>query len=140
MNNQQTFAEPRASAGILPASPWKTAGLAFVFLWFMGGGIGHFLAADFFAGIMPDYLPWHYPAVYISGVFEILGALGLLLPRWRRWAGNGLFVLTLVVSPANIHMWLNPELFPDVSETFLTLRLVVQVGLLACIWWSTRDA
>ena len=49
-----------------------------------------------------------------------------------------LFLLTLAVTPANVHMWLHPELFPDVSEAFLSIRLVVQVLLLACIWWSTR--
>ncbi len=122
----------------LPANPLKATALLFVFLWFFAGGLGHFFAADFFAGIMPDYLPWHYPAVYISGVFELLGAIGLLLPHLRRWAGNGLFVLTLVVTPVNVHMWLNPQDFPDVSELFLSLRLGVQVFLLFCIWWSTR--
>lgn len=123
----------------LPSSRGKTAALGFVFLWFFGGGLGHFFAADFFVGIMPDYLPWHYPAVYISGAFEIIGALGLLLPAYRRWAGNGLFLLTLVVSPVNIHMWLHPADFPDMSETALGLRLVIQVALLACIYWSTRE-
>jgi uncharacterized membrane protein len=35
-------------------------------------------------------------------------------------------------------MWLNPDLFPDVPPAFLTIRLVLQVGLLLLIWWSTR--
>ena len=118
-------------------SKLKTAGLAFVFLWFMGGGVMHFIAPEFFLAIMPPSLPYHEAAVAISGVFEILGALGLLFQCSRRIAGIGLFVLTLAVSPANIHMSLNPELFPDVSELALTLRLVIQVLLLACIWWST---
>ena len=124
--------------GFLPASPWRIAGLAFVFLWFMGGGLGHFFAPGFFVSIMPDYLPWHYPAVYISGVFEIAGAIGLLLPRYRRWAGYGLFVLTIVVSPVNIHMWLHPADYPDMSETMLGVRLLIQIALLACIYWSTQ--
>ncbi|WP_372780830.1 hypothetical protein [Litorivivens sp.] len=123
----------------LPPNRLQAAALIFVFLWFFAGGLGHFFAADFFANIMPDYLPWHYPAVYISGVFELLGAFGLLIPRYRRWAGNGLFVLTLVVTPVNVHMWLNPQLFPDTSEAFLSIRLLVQVFLLYCIWWSTRE-
>jgi uncharacterized membrane protein len=54
---------------------WKNAGLAIVFLWFMGGGVTHFT---------------------------------------------------------------NPDLFPEMSPTALSIRLVVQVMLLACIWWSTR--
>ena len=89
---------------------------------------------------MPPYIPFHLAAVYVSGVFEILGALGLLFARTRRLAGMGLFILTIAVSPANIYMWMNPALFPDVSEFFLSLRLLVQVLLLACIWWSTLPA
>ena len=115
----------------------KVVGMAFVFLWFMGGGVMHFISPEFFLAIMPPSLPYHEAAVAISGVFEIIGAVGLLFQRTRRMAGIGLFVLTLAVSPANIYMSLNPELFPDVSDLALTLRLVVQVLLLACIWWST---
>ena len=115
----------------------KIVGMAFVFLWFMGGGVMHFISPEFFLAIMPPSLPYHEAAVAISGVFEIIGAVGLLFQRTRRMAGIGLFVLTLAVSPANIYMSLNPELFPDVSELALTLRLVIQLLLLACIWWST---
>jgi uncharacterized membrane protein len=116
----------------------KNLGLAFVFLWFMGGGITHFTNMEFFAAIMPPYIGYHTEIVYISGVFEILGAIGILIPALRQWAGNGLLLLVVCVSPANIHMWLNPELFPDVSPVFLSVRLVVQVLLLLLIWWCTR--
>lgn len=118
---------------------WQYLGLGLVFLWFMGGGIAHFTDADFFVSIMPPYIGWHLEIVYLSGVFEILGALGILWPGTRRVAGNCLILLTLAVTPANIHMWLNPHLFADVPESFLTVRLIVQGLLLACIWWSTRD-
>jgi len=118
----------------------KNAGLAIVFVWFMGGGIAHFVNPDFFVSIMPPYIGYHLEIVYISGFFEILGAIGILIPRWRQWAGNGLFVLVVCVTQANIHMWLHPELFPDVSEASLSIRLVVQVLLLSCIWWSTRTS
>jgi uncharacterized membrane protein len=116
----------------------KNLGLAFVFLWFMGGGIAHFTSTDFFVAIMPPYLGYHREIVYISGVLEILGAIGILIPALRQWAGNGLLLLVLCVTPANIHMWMHPELFPDVSGVFLNIRLVVQVALLMLIWWCTR--
>lgn len=116
----------------------KNLGLAFVFLWFMAGGIAHFTNADFFVAIMPPYVGYHLEIVYISGVFEILGAIGILVPALRQWAGNGLLLLVVLVSPANIHMWMNPDLFPDVSPVFLSARLVVQVLLLLLIWWCTR--
>ncbi len=113
-------------------------GLVIVFSWFFFGGIGHFMFSPFFTAIVPPYVPAPRLMVAVSGVFEILGALGLLFGRTRRAAGIGLFVLTLCVTPANVHMWLHPQLFPDFSPRLLTLRLILQVLLLACILWSTR--
>ena len=117
---------------------FRYAGLLVVFAWFMGGGIGHFTMTDFFVSIVPPWVPWPLAAVYVSGVFEIALAVAILVPAIRPMAGWGLVALTLAVTPANVHMWLHPELFPDVEETFLTVRLVVQVFLLWLIWWSTR--
>jgi len=116
----------------------KILGLAVVFLWFMVGGITHFTNPAFFVAIMPPYIGYHLEIVYISGVLEILGAIGILIPALRQWAGSGLLLLTVCVTPANIHMWLNRELFPDVSPVFLSVRLLVQVLLLLLIWWCTR--
>ena len=116
----------------------KNLGLAIVFLFFMGGGITHFTDPAFYESIMPPWIGFHTEIVYISGIFEILGAVGILLPPLRQWAGNGLILLVICVTPANIHMWLNPDFFPDVPPAFLTIRLVLQVGLLLLIWWSTR--
>ena len=84
---------------------WRNVGLAIVFLWFMGGGITHFTDPDFFVAIVPPYVPYPLEVVYISGVFEIAGAIGILIPRLRAAAGLGLFVLTLCVTPANLHAW-----------------------------------
>jgi uncharacterized membrane protein len=112
--------------------------LAFVFLWFAIGGVAHFVVADAFLTAVPPSLPYRIEAVYISGAFELLGALGLLIAGLRRRAGIGLFVLTLLVTPANVYMWQHPELFPMVSEGFLLARLGLQVVLLAVILWSTQ--
>ena len=117
---------------------FKLAGLGFVFLWFFCGGIGHFLATSFFVSIVPPYIPEPLAMVYISGVFEILGAIGLLSARWRPAAGWGLVLLTLCVTPANLYMWQHPELFPDFTPFILSVRMVIQVLLIACIIWSTR--
>ena len=90
-------------------------GLAVVFLWFSVGGISHFTNPEFFLAIMPPYIPWHLPIVYVSGALEVVFALMLLPPAIRQIAGNLLIALTLAVTPANIHMWLNPDLFPDIT-------------------------
>lgn len=112
--------------------------LALVFLWFSIGGIGHFLAPEFFIKIIPPSLPYRYEAVYVSGFFELLGAAALLVTAVRRLAGVGLIALTLAVTPANVYMWANSGLFPHIPEALLALRLVLQVLLLAAIWWSTQ--
>jgi len=116
----------------------RYAGLAVVFAWFFGGGISHFTNADFFIAIVPPWWPWPSFAVYASGVFEVLLAILIVWPKTRSLAGLGLIALTLAVTPANVHMWLHPEQFPEFSEAALSIRLVVQVLLLALIWWSTR--
>jgi len=111
-------------------------GLSIVFLWFFIGGIAHFAATDLEATIVPPYIPWPVAAVLVSGVFELLGAAGILVPSLRRAAGIGLFLLTLAVTPAHIYMLQQPELF-NVPLWALWLRLPVQMALLALIVWST---
>ncbi|HEX8404776.1 MAG TPA: hypothetical protein VF670_09170 [Duganella sp.] len=112
-------------------------GLSIVFVWFFVGGILHFVATDTEASIVPPYIPWPVAAVLVSGVFELLGAAGIVIPATRRAAGIGLFLLTLAVTPAHIYMLQQPELFP-VPLWALWLRLPIQAALLALILWSTR--
>lgn len=111
-------------------------GIGFVFLWFFIGGIAHFVVTDTEARIVPPYIPWAVAAVLVSGVFELAGALGLLLPKTRRAAGIGLFLLTIAVTPAHIYMLQEPQLFP-VPVWALWLRLPIQAALLWLIAWSS---
>jgi uncharacterized membrane protein len=115
----------------------RLVGLGFVFLWFLLGGVAHFAATDMEIRIVPPYIPSPRAAVLFSGVFELLGAIGLLTRTTRRGAGLGLLLLTIAVTPAHIYMLQRPELF-KVPYWILILRLPVQVGLLVLIAWSTR--
>ena len=114
----------------------RLAGLAIVFLWFLIGGIAHFVATDAEMRIVPPAVPWPRAVVLVSGAFELLGAAGLLWRPARRAAGVGLFALTVAVTPAHFYMLQRPELF-GVPYWALVLRLPVQVALLALIAWST---
>ena len=70
--------------------------------------------------------PFHLEAVYLSGLFEILGGVGVLIARTRSIAGWGLLALLIAVYPANIYMALTPEAFPDISLFALYFRLALQ--------------
>jgi uncharacterized membrane protein len=117
----------------------KLAALGFVFLWFFIGGIAHFVASDVEMRIVPPYIPWPHAAVLLSGVFELLGAIGLMIRLTRRWAGVGLLLLTIAVTPANIYMLQHSDSF-SIPHWVLVLRLPIQVGLLALIAWSSGAA
>ncbi len=112
-------------------------GLGFVFAWFFFGGIAHFILTDTEMRIVPPYIPWPRAAVLVSGVFELLGAVGILIRQTRAVAGLGLFLLTLAVTPAHIYMLQQPENF-SVPYSALIARLPVQAALLALILWSTQ--
>jgi uncharacterized membrane protein len=89
--------------------------------------------------IVPPFIPWPRAAVLITGVFELLGAAGLLWERTRRLAGWGLIALTIAVTPANIYMLMEHAQF-ELPLWLLILRLPLQIVLLVAIWWSTRPA
>lgn len=110
----------------------KAAGLAFVFLWFLIGGIAHFVATAAEMRIVPPYIPWPRVAVLVSGAFELLGAAGLVYRPTRRAAGIGLFALTIAVTPVHIYMLQRPEQF-HVPFWLLVVRLPLQCALLALI-------
>jgi uncharacterized membrane protein len=86
---------------------------------------------------VPPYIPWPRAAVLVSGVFELLGAAGLLLRPTRRAAGIGLFLLTIAVTPCHVYMLQRPDLFPAIPLWALWLRLPIQAALLALIAWCT---
>ena len=114
----------------------RLGSLTFVFLWFLIGGIAHFAATETEMRIVPPWVPWPRAVVLVSGVFELLGAAGLLWRPTRRAAGAGLILLTLAVTPCHIYMLQRPDLF-QVPMWALWLRLPIQVVLLAVIAWST---
>lgn len=109
-----------------------------VSLFFLMGGVAHFTAADFFIRAMPEYLGYHWELVVLSGCFELLGAVGLLLSRTRLWAGYGLMALCIAVFPANINMALHPEQYSTFPVWVLYLRLPLQFLMMIYIWWAIK--
>ncbi len=76
-------------------------------LFFTLAGANHFFSPGTYLPLVPDYLPWHLPLIYLSGLAEMLGGIGILIPRRRRLAGWWLIAVLVAVFPANIHMLLH---------------------------------
>jgi uncharacterized membrane protein len=95
---------------------------------FIFAGIMHFVIPKVYARIVPPYLPRQREIVYASGVAEIAGGVGLMVPRWRRAGGWWTIATLIAVFPANLHMALHPEQFSDVPGGKLSLyaRLPLQ--------------
>tara|TARA_R110002012_G_scaffold56346_5_gene144332 strand:- start:1655 stop:2038 length:384 start_codon:yes stop_codon:yes gene_type:complete len=112
--------------------------LLVISLFFFAGGLAHFVFTDFFVMAMPDYLGYHQELVLISGIFELAGAMGILVPKTRFWAGCGLIVLMVAVYPANINMALHPEQYPEIPRLLLYARLPLQFLMAWFVWWSIK--
>ncbi|MFL2494962.1 MAG: hypothetical protein ACJ0RL_04980 [Porticoccaceae bacterium] len=65
----------------IPASWYRLLLLLALSLFFVNVGVDHFVNPDFYLNIMPDYLPFHAEAVYLSGFFEILGGIARSHPK-----------------------------------------------------------
>ena len=66
-------------------------------------GLSHFFMPEEIAQILPASISLRFEIIYVIGAFEILGAIGLLIPRLKRLAGMALILFLLGVLPANIY-------------------------------------
>lgn len=64
--------------------------------------IGHFVFPKGMAMMLPSFLPEKEAVVFLTGLLEIVAAIGLLLPSWRTTTGNLLILFFVLILPANI--------------------------------------
>lgn len=72
---------------------------------FILAGSLHFLIPGMYMKIMPDYIPNHKAMVFWSGVFEVLGGIGIMIPFSKTISAIGLILLLVAVFPANLDMF-----------------------------------
>lgn len=103
---------------------------------FVVAGILHFLATDFYAAIVPPWLPAPELLVWISGLAEIAGGIGILTRKFRAAAAWGLIALLFAVFPANIQMVIDHhrEGGSFLYGALLWLRLPLQFLLIYWVW------
>ena len=106
---------------------------------FLVGGVLHFVIPQVYLRIMPPLLPEPLALIYCSGVAEILGGLGLLIPATRQAAAWGLVALLIAVWPANIYMAAAHVSFAGIfgQSWAQWLRVLLQVPLIYWAWSYT---
>lgn len=76
-------------------------------------GANHFINPDFYLPLIPDYLPFPEVINILSGVLEILAALGLLFWKTRKLAANFILVLLVLFVPSHVYFIQIGSCVPD---------------------------
>jgi uncharacterized membrane protein len=106
---------------------------------FIAAGVNHFVMPRVYERIVPPLLRGHSKRiVQISGVAEIAGGVGVLVPATRRVSGLGLIALLAAVFPANLHMARASEDFRRIPRWALYGRLPLQPLMMLWAWRATR--
>lgn len=107
---------------------------------FVFAGVMHFAITARYMRIMPPWIPLHRELVLLSGVCEIAGGIGLLVPWTRRAAGIGLALLLVAVFPANVQMLLNARAAhaSTLAQGLLWARLPLQLAIIAWAGYAAR--
>ena len=119
---------------IADSSPRRIA-RAVLALAYLIAGVAHLRSPGGFIAITPDWVPYPATVIWLTGIAEITGSIGLMLPSFRQAAGIGLALYALCVWPANIHHALSdiPLNGVHLSWWYHGPRLALQPVI---IWWA----
>lgn len=104
-------------------------------LFFIFTAIGHFIRTEEMAAMVPSSIPYRIELIYLTGVFELLGAIGAWIPRLTRLTGFLLILMLIGLLPANIYSAINRVDFGGhgAGPAYLLVRVPFQLFV---IWWT----
>lgn len=116
---------------------WEAATRVGLAVMFVFTAAAHFnsMRPDMIA-MVPPFVPSPGLMVTFTGVCEILGAIGLLVPRTRRIAALALILLLVSVLPANIYAAHAGVPLRGAAPTPMVPRIALQLVFIAALWWS----
>ena len=125
--------------GVHALASWRDSARYALVVMFIFAATAHFnkMKHDV-ARMIPPSFPRPLMIVYVTGVLEVLGALGLMLPQFRSLAGICLIALLIGMFVANVNAAQNGVTLRGKPPTPLWLRAPMQVLFIALLWWSTR--
>ena len=127
--------------GVERLSSWRAAGRGALVVMFVFTGASHFTGMKHdFAAMIPAPLPNGLWVIYLTGLFEIAGAVGLLVPRTRKLAGICLVLLLVALFPANVYAALSEIPLRGEAATPLWIRTPMQLLYIGMVWWTSIKA
>lgn len=104
--------------------------------------VGHFMFTKGMAMMIPSFIPSKERLVYLSGIFELLLAIGLLIPKLRVISAWTLILFLLLVLPANIYASIHQVnyqtgTFDGKGLAYLWFRIPLQLLLILWTYIST---
>jgi uncharacterized membrane protein len=97
-------------------------------------GIGHLVFTEAMVRIVPAFVPAPRVIVIVTGLLELVGAIALAHPRWRKAGGWGLAAYALCVWPANVqHAMLDLSVGSGLPLAYHAPRLLLQPLI---VWWA----
>ena len=104
-------------------------------LFFIFTSIGHFIRTEGMASMLPPFVPYRIELIYLTGVLELLGAIGVWIPRLTRLTGFLLILMLIGLLPANVYSAINRVDFGGhgAGPVYLLVRVPFQLFV---IWWT----
>ncbi len=111
-------------------APWH---LYLMALLYMFAGIMHFIKPKMYLRIMPQYLPDHRLLVMLSGIFEVVFGVALMISLTREWAIYGIILMLLSFLPVHFYMLSSEKASAGIPLWLLILRVPLQFVLM---YWA----
>ncbi len=116
---------------------WVAATRAGLSVMFLFTAFAHFNSMRHdLARMLPPSVPRPLAVIYLTGVCEVLGAIGLQIPSTRIPAAAALILFLIAVLPANIHAARSGLTLRGKPATPLMVRIPIQCLFISLILWS----
>ena len=126
--------------GVRALNSWRDSGRWALAVMLLFAATAHFKETRHdLARMVPEWMPQPMTVIYVTGVLEVLGAIGILIPQTRRAAGICLCLLLAAMFPGNIKAAQEQLVISGNVATPLLLRIPMQLLFIALAWWSTSD-
>jgi uncharacterized membrane protein len=110
-------------------------------LFFVFTAMGHFFRPNEMSAMLPTFIPYRVQIIYLTGIFELLGAIGVWIPRLMKLTGFCLILMLISVFPANVYSALSRVDFGghESGPAYLLIRLPFQLFVIWWVYFSTEQ-